>query len=55
MSCLKDKCPEELILLASSVAIAISQNKSAEQIGNLGDFFSAVGQNLSLISGAKEE
>lgn len=51
MSCLEDMCPEELVLLASSVAIAISQNKSAEEISNLGNFFSAIGQNLSLISG----
>ena len=40
----------ELVLLASFFAIYISQGLTPEQIGTLGDFFSALGDNLSLLS-----
>lgn len=40
----------ELVLLASFFAIYISQGLTSEQIGTLGDFFSALGDNLSLLS-----
>lgn len=39
----------ELITLASIFAITISKNLSNDEINILGDFFSAVGDNLSLI------
>ncbi len=43
-----DSC--QLVAFAAILAIYISQGLSSEQIGTLGDFFSALGDNLSLIS-----
>lgn len=43
----------ELVALAGIVAIAISEGKSPDEIGTLGDFFSALGQNLSTIASAE--
>lgn len=40
----------ELVFLASALAIYISQGLDNEEIGVLGDFFSALGENLSLLS-----
>ena len=48
--CLTDLSGCELISLASIFSITIAKNLSNEEISILGDFFSAVGDNLSLIS-----
>ena len=41
----------ELVSLATILAVTISQNLSPDEIVTLGTFFSALGQNLSTISG----
>lgn len=43
----------ELVGLASIIAISISQNSSPEELDTLGNFFSALGSNLSTIATAK--
>ena len=40
----------ELISLASSISILISQNLNDEEIGMLSAFFSALGDNLAIIT-----
>ena len=52
MGCLNDLSGAELVLLASIIAISISQNLSNDEIDNLGNFFSALGSNLSTIATA---
>lgn len=39
-----------LIALASSLAILISQNLSADEIGVLAAFFTALGDNLAILA-----
>lgn len=53
--CLTDLSGCELISLASIFSITIAKNLSNEEISILGDFFSAVGDNLSLISSNSSE
>lgn len=50
MLCLNDLNREEIIFLASSISLAISKDKSVEEIDLLGNFFSTIGQNLSTIA-----
>lgn len=40
----------ELIALASSLAIYIGQNVTSDEAGILANFFSALGDNLGIIS-----
>ena len=40
-----------LVFLASLFSVIISEGLTSDEIGLLGDFFSALGDNLSLISG----
>ena len=40
----------ELVSLASIISIYLADGLSSEQISTLGDFFSALGDNLSLLS-----
>lgn len=47
--CLNDLSGCELVTFASIFAITIAKNLSDDEINILGDFFSAVGDNLSLI------
>lgn len=42
----------ELVALASILAIAFSENLSAEEVATWGNFFSAFGDNLNIIAGA---
>lgn len=49
MSCLSDKSGCELVYLASSFAVAISQGLDCDDINLLAAFFSAVGDNLAII------
>lgn len=49
VSCLSDKSGFELIYLASSFAIAISQGLDCDDINLMAAFFSAVGDNLAII------
>ena len=44
----------ELVLLASTLAIYISNDLCADEIDTLGNFFSALGSNLSTIATAKD-
>lgn len=41
---------EELVLLASSVAIALAQGLSAEEVGVLAALMTAIGDNLAIIA-----
>ena len=40
----------ELVALASIIAITISENKSAEELGFLAAFFTSLGDNLATIA-----
>lgn len=42
----------ELVAIASIVAIELSEELSADEIDTLGNFFSALGSNLSTIASA---
>lgn len=44
----------ELVLLSSILAILISENLDNDDINTLGDFLSALGENLSTIASANE-
>lgn len=48
--CLSDFSNEELVVLASTLAIAISKEFSQEELALLSNFFSALGDNLALLS-----
>lgn len=41
---------EELVLLASSVAMALAQGLSAEEVGVLAALMTAIGDNLAIIA-----
>lgn len=45
----------ELVLLSSVLAIVISENLDNDDINTLGDFLSALGENLSTIASANED
>ena len=53
MNDLTELSGEELVLLASILSIYISKNFSVEEIDVLGNFFSALGSNLSTIASAQ--
>lgn len=50
MGCLNDLSGCELVALASIIAIELSQGLSADETDTLGNFFSALGANLSTIA-----
>lgn len=50
MSSFFDKSSCELIYLASSLALALSQGLNADEIALLATFFTAVGDNLGIIA-----
>ncbi len=41
---------EELVLLASTIAIALASNLSADELNVLGTFTTSVGDNITLIA-----
>lgn len=45
----------ELVLLASIIAIIISENVSAEDLTIILDLFSAIGDNLAIIASKRTE
>ncbi len=45
----------DMVMLAASVALAISSNLSADDINTLAILFTAIGDNLTLIAARKEE
>ena len=47
---LTDLSGPELVGLASAIAVILANGLSADEAGILGDFFSSIGSNLSLIS-----
>ena len=49
MSCLSDKSGCELIYLASSFALALSQGLDCDDINLLAVFLTAVGDNLAIL------
>lgn len=49
MSCLSDKSGCELVFLASSFALALSQGLDCDDINLLAAFLTAVGDNLAII------
>ena len=50
--CLEDLSPKELILVVTEVSLLIADGKTSEELAFLGNFFSAIGQNLSTMAGA---
>lgn len=52
---LNDLSGAELVLLSSVLAILISENLDNDEINTLGDFLSALGENLSTIASANED
>lgn len=44
----------ELVVLASSLAISISEKADNSQLNILGSFFSALGDNLSVIAAQRQ-
>lgn len=50
MDCLNKLNREELILLASTFAISIGKGKTREELDLIGNFLSAVGQNLNTMA-----
>jgi len=50
----QSNCSNELVLLASTLAIALSKGMSSENIGILSGFVVAVGDNLALTASTKE-
>lgn len=48
--CLSDFSPCELVLLASSLAIAFSKEFDTEDLALLSLFFTALGDNLGILS-----
>lgn len=52
--CLNNLSGTELVALASIISIYISNELSADEIDTLGNFFSALGANLSTISSASQ-
>lgn len=51
MDCLNNLSGCELVTLAALIAIYFSQNLSSDEASTLGNFFSALGDNLSTIAG----
>ncbi len=52
----KNNCfGKELIALASTLSIYISQNKSADEINILACLFTAIGDNLAIIAATCQE
>lgn len=52
MGCLSDLSGYELVALAALLAAYFSQGLTSSEIDTLGNFFSALGENLSTIGGA---
>ena len=52
--CFNDLSGAELVALASILSINISTGLTPDEIDTLGNFFSALGANLSTIATAKE-
>lgn len=48
--CLSDFSNCELVALASTISIAISKEFSKEDLAILSNFFSAIGDNLGILS-----
>lgn len=53
--CLNNFSGCELVALASIIAIYISNEFSSDEVDVLGNFFSALGSNLSTIGSAKPD
>ena len=51
MDFLNDFSSSELVLLATILSFWFSQGLSANEIDNLGNFFTALGANLTVIAG----
>ncbi len=52
MGCLNELSGCELVAIASLIAIKIAEGLSPDEIDTLGNFFSALGSNLSTIATA---
>lgn len=51
MNYLNCASPEELVLLSSTVAIALSKELDTDELATLGAFLTTLGDNLALIAG----
>lgn len=54
MACLDKFSGCELVSIAGILAINISNGLTSDEIGTLGNFFSALGDNLNIISGTMD-
>lgn len=54
-SSLSDLSGCELVAIAGLLAVSISKNLSADETNTLGNFFSALGSNLSTIADTKPD
>lgn len=52
MSFLDDLSGCELVALATLFSISLSQGRTSDEINTLGNFFTALGTNLTTIAGA---
>ena len=55
MDCLNNLSGCELVSIAAILAVSISQNLSPDETDTLGNFFSALGSNLSTIAVANSD
>lgn len=53
MNCLNDLSGEELIALASILAIYLGQGRTSDELGILGNFCSALGDNFNILSSTR--
>lgn len=55
MDCLNNLSGCELVSISAILAVSISQNLSPDETDTLGNFFSALGSNLSTIAAANSD
>lgn len=53
LDCFDCICPDELILISTSIAIAITKELDINQANSLGNFFQALGQNIETMAAQK--
>lgn len=53
LDCFNCLCPEELVLISTSLALVLTKKLNANQANSLGNFFQALGQNIETIAAQK--
>jgi len=54
MICIDDLCPQDLIVLANTIALAFTKDKTADEINLLGNFIVGIG-SLMLTFAAQQQ